>query len=122
MVPPLELVPDDKGHIVFQAPGGGWACSVCGLGRAARSRLVQLQCPGIPRVVSVSHPTHRLWQNEGLTWCISCGSYSRSQVKELARECPGVPDTQWKQKALGILKKGKDPSNRAAAAAIPVQL
>lgn len=79
-------------------------------------------CPGVPRPVSQAHPAHRLWQSGTLTWCVRCGVYARSQVKELSKKCQERPDTEWKVKALGLLKQGKDPSHPKREAVVPVPL
>ncbi|CAK0850322.1 unnamed protein product [Prorocentrum cordatum] len=119
--PLLEIVPDDKGHKISQVPGG-WGCSVCGIGRSSRSRLVQLPCPGVPVVFLKAHPTHRLWANGPVLWCSACGVYAQQQVKDLAERCASRAVGEWKKRSLRLLKQGKNPSSPKAEAVVPVPL
>ena len=61
------------------------------------------------RIGGPAHPSHKLRDHRGLTWCDVCASYSAGRVwKGLRKQCAGAGNTR----TLERLRAGKLPQNR----------
>ena len=114
----LEYAISITRHQLVRLANGGWHCAVCwsrsGVQRKHQvSWLSQPCCPDLREKQvfgSKPHHSHQLsHRQDGLLWCVRCGSWSGRIYRALKSKCLEQPKSSLQQLALARLAKGLDP-------------